>query len=123
MNHATNVGHLAHGRDDAVAHGTFQAQWISDHENLLAFFGQSRRQTERPRTFRRHLDLKHGQIGFLIDGERSGDRIRAALPFQGVNFNAARAVDDVQVGYDFTRPDKKTAAANQRLVLRVVGEH
>ena len=120
MDNAAEVGYFAHGRDNPVADRTFQTQWISNHEDLLAFVRQRARELKRTRTFRRQFDTQQRQVGFFVNGQRAGDRIGPAFAFECVNLNPMRATNNVHVGDDFAGPNKESAAANQRLSFRVV---
>src|SRR6266498_3123787 len=123
LDDAPEVRHFSHSRDDPVAHRSLQTQGISDYKNLLAFIRQAVRESKRPRTLSGQVDTQQRQVGFFVHRKRAGHRISSALAVERMNLNAVRAANDVRVCDYFSGTDKESAAANQRLSLRVIGQN
>src|SRR5207248_2573140 len=123
LNDATDSRHFAHGGNDAIADRALESQRIPDQEDLLAFVRQSSRQRKRTCTFSRYIYTEQRKIGFFIYGQSDLDRIVPAFAFERMNLDSTRAPNDVHVSDDLSGADKESAAADQRLSLRVISQH
>jgi hypothetical protein len=109
LNDASEGRDVPDGRNDAITHATFEAQWITNHDHALAFLW--RRAIERQRTdvTRRRIDPKQCYIAFSIYGNDPFNLIYRAG--ERMNLGPVCVFDDVPVGNDAVRSNEEAAPA------------